>query len=541
VHSQVDHLLSLLSPSHLSSGPLYIALKKAWILKVTARYKGKYGLDLKVSLQTHLATTTSIDLCGLGKSHGYAIIAMTIDMLPDDVLLDIFDFHRISEPDYRPCQWKWGILVHVCRRWRQVIFASPLRLHIQLHCTDGTPVRKHLGCWPAFPIVIDYGPFEGLSPNDEDNVLAALEHPNRVCLLNLCLSAEQLAKLVTVTREPFPVLTKLRLSLDDWDEWPVLGLPSGFLGGFVPCLQELRLNAIPFQELPTFLLSARDLVALHLACIPPTGYIPPEAMVACLATLPRLRSLYISLQISTSLRHRIDAALVTDAAPVPRTVLPALTYIGSSDVCNYVEDLVARMDCPQFNSFNLTYRNPSIDFQVSQIFKLINRSEDPRLGLFRLVDVLLTPDNITLKVSHKPHYVFIWLIGNNWGVWHVVQVFSQFSAKLSNVRHLSITSWGRLPELGRTDWVQLLYPFTTLQTLCVVGNCVGHVAFALEGVDKEMADEWLPALDLVYLESWPVSSVAEFCAVRRLCGRPVTFARTREEFDKRFESYHPSI
>ena len=74
--------------------------------------------------------------------------------------------------------------------------------------------------------------------------------------------------------------------------------------------------------------------------------------------------------------------------------------------------------------------------------------------------------------------------------------------------------------------MQLLYPFTTLWTLYVLGNSVGHVALALEDVYKEMADKWLPALDLVYLEDRPVSSVVEFCAVRRLCGRPVTFVRT---------------
>ena len=75
----------------------------------------------------------------------------------------------------------------------------------------GTPVRKHLGYWPAFPIVIDYyGP---LAPNDKDNVLAALENPNRICFLNLHVMASQLAKLALATRKPFPLLTIFRLSL----------------------------------------------------------------------------------------------------------------------------------------------------------------------------------------------------------------------------------------------------------------------------------------------------------------------------------------
>jgi hypothetical protein len=62
--------------------------------------------------------------------------------------------------------WKWHTLVHVCQRWRQIVFASPRRLNLQILCTHGTPVRKNLGIWPAFPIAIDYYSIEksGLTP-----------------------------------------------------------------------------------------------------------------------------------------------------------------------------------------------------------------------------------------------------------------------------------------------------------------------------------------------------------------------------------------
>ena len=110
---------------------------------------------------------------------------MTIDMLPDDVLLEIFDFHRIDEPDYVP--WKWTTLIHLCRRWQQVVFASLNRHHIQLLCTNRAPVRKLLGCWPAFLINIHYHSLGDLdlSPDDEDNALAALEHPIVYAFSNL--------------------------------------------------------------------------------------------------------------------------------------------------------------------------------------------------------------------------------------------------------------------------------------------------------------------------------------------------------------------
>ncbi|KAH8980986.1 hypothetical protein EDB86DRAFT_2977911 [Lactarius hatsudake] len=61
--------------------------------------------------------------------------ATTIDTLTDNVLLAIFDLIRISRTSFElHCYpvWNWHTLVHVCHRWRQIIFASPLRLDLQL-------------------------------------------------------------------------------------------------------------------------------------------------------------------------------------------------------------------------------------------------------------------------------------------------------------------------------------------------------------------------------------------------------------------------
>ncbi|KAH9012100.1 hypothetical protein EDB85DRAFT_1038061 [Lactarius pseudohatsudake] len=96
-----------------------------------------------------------------GESH---IHATTINSFPDNVLLEIFDSYR---RDHNLCGshfysiWDWHRLVHVCPRWREIIFSSPRRLNLQLLCTHGTPVRKNLGCWPLFPIIVDYFTYRG--------------------------------------------------------------------------------------------------------------------------------------------------------------------------------------------------------------------------------------------------------------------------------------------------------------------------------------------------------------------------------------------
>ena len=57
----------------------------------------------------------------------------SIDMLPDDVLLEIFDFFVEEEGRGPKVDFEeWHTLVHVCRRWRSVVFKSPHRLIVSV-------------------------------------------------------------------------------------------------------------------------------------------------------------------------------------------------------------------------------------------------------------------------------------------------------------------------------------------------------------------------------------------------------------------------
>ena len=102
----------------------------------------------------------------------------------------------------------WQSLVHVCRRWRSVVFGSPRRLNLRLVCTAKTPARDTLDVWPALPLVIrcngDY-PTESV-----DNIIAVLERSDRVCQINLMdVPSSHLEKVSAAMQEPFPELTHL--------------------------------------------------------------------------------------------------------------------------------------------------------------------------------------------------------------------------------------------------------------------------------------------------------------------------------------------
>jgi hypothetical protein len=74
---------------------------------------------------------------------------MTMDMLPVEVLLTIFDFCQLDSTRYRISYHpgsEWHSLVHVCQQWQYTVFTSPHCLDLTLFCTHGMPVRRNLGC-----------------------------------------------------------------------------------------------------------------------------------------------------------------------------------------------------------------------------------------------------------------------------------------------------------------------------------------------------------------------------------------------------------
>ena len=423
------------------------------------------------------------------------------------------------------------------------MFASPLRLNLRIPCTQGTPVRKSLDIWPTFPIVIVYprfrnGRFHDLESTDEDNVIAALEHNSRVCELRLEVTGAQLGRIATVMQQPFPALTYLVLRSKDRN---VQVLPGQFFGRSVPCLRQIELHGIPFPALPMLLLSASDLTALTLHGIPQTGYISPEAMVASLATLTRLSDLSIGFR---SPKSRPDEIRLP---PTTRTVLPALTHFEFRGVCEYLDDLAARIDAPRLDAIRIAYLNQLVDFEVPQVSRIIDHSEvlKPPMDC----SLLFEDDHVffwavpseTPKSDDPQSYILINVSilceGKDWQIAHLTMVLSQISIVSSNVVNLAIDADADLsplipqPEdedIDDIDWLQFLSLFSSVQRLGVATTFSGHISRALEVIaDRMMATEVLPALDTLTLQGQSVSSVDKFITARRDSGRPVTVVDAR--------------
>ena len=107
---------------------------------------------------------------------------MSIDILPDEALLEIFSFWLVEESmNIDP----WLPLVHVCRRWRSIVFASPRRLDVRVFYTPNRPVKAMLDLWPNLPIQLWTHGYQTSLWGCESNLITALELTDRICQIQL--------------------------------------------------------------------------------------------------------------------------------------------------------------------------------------------------------------------------------------------------------------------------------------------------------------------------------------------------------------------
>jgi hypothetical protein len=445
---------------------------------------------------------------------------VTIEVLPNTVLLEIFSFY-LDRPDAG--RDSWHTLVHVCRQWRIVVFESPRRLNLRLLCTPKRPL-KNLGIWPVLPIDIEFLA-TGKPPTGMANIVAALEHDCRVRKIHIRDIPTSLMKRFAAMEKPFPELTYLKLTSDDVNV-PIL--PDSFLGGSAPRLHTLYLRGIPFPAMRKLLLSSQNLVSLRLWSIPNSGYISPKAMVACLSTLTGLKSFGLGFR---SPQPRVDRR-TRRRPPLTRIVLAALTKFTFKGDSEYLEDIVSSIDSPLLFHFKITFFNQLI-FDTPLLRHFISRTEtikahyraninfyDGHAGVrFSPQGGAAVREGLSLEISCTP---------SDWQLSSLAQVCSSSLPPLSTLEHLEIFSY-RLHwqgDLESTQWLELLYPFTSVTNLVLSDGFVPLVAPALQEIAREGVTEVLPLLQKLHLEGpqqpKPVEeAIRQFIAARQLSGHAV--------------------
>ena len=449
-----------------------------------------------------------------------------IDVLPDEVLLGVFDFYKdTGDPS---CQPKtrieaWQTLVHVCRRWRNVVFGSPHRLNLKLFCTPKTPAKDILDVWPVLPLMIKGIMFS----SGTDNVISALGQSNRVYQVALFDLADwQLEEVLVPMQLSFPELTELRL----WSYGEAPAIPDSFLGGSAPRLRILELVAISFPGLPKLLLSATHLVRLHLSGIPRSGYrhISPEVLVARLSALSNLESISLEFQSPPSLTDWEGPSL----PPPKRSILPALRRLYFKGVTEYLEALVSHIDTPKLDQVHISFFN-QIDFDCSQLAQLINCT--PTLRARDEAHVQFDDGTASIRLRYQTSTIgFNDLMVNiscgepDWQLSSIEQVCSSLRP-LSTIEDLYIEHrysdlvW-KDDAIENTLWLELLLPFTAVKNLYLSKDFAAGIATALQELVGITAV--LPDLQNIFVEGLEPSgpfqeNIGRFVAARQLSNHTI--------------------
>jgi hypothetical protein len=469
---------------------------------------------------------------------------VTIGSLSDDVLLEIFHFCRTST-DPQVWHMNWHKLVHVCQRWRFVVLGSPLGLDLQIFCTPKAPVKKLLNVWPVLPLHIYFFPTSTyFKPEDNlDNLIATLEHPDRVCEIDISCPPHHLwDQILAVMQVSFPALTHLSLGIS-MDK--VLHLPGTLLNGSAPCLKHLHFSGVSFPSLPRLLLSATNLITLYLYPIPNNGYIPPEVMATSLTTLTRLEYLTIVFESPTPHLQPTDRRL---PQPTP-SVLPALIQFRFDGVSDYLEVLTGRIDAPRLDNFMIRFLNHLV-IVIPQTIRFLTHREWVR----KPTPYMVFNPSFYVSISFRPYSpqsrpTVRWNIkceGLDLQVFSAVQICRQIKHLTSGMEILDIghnKMWytcvpaGLRPDdIDPTLWRDIFRSFSSVRTLRISAELEPFIAAALQRLTASgsSAPDVFPLLESLSIDELTPDyatkkGIESFVTARQHSGHPVTVHRTESQ------------
>ena len=438
---------------------------------------------------------------------------MTIDRLSDDALLYVFHFYLAEASEVEA----WHTLVHVHRRWRTLVFASPRHLNLRITCTNNTPASERLDIWPALPIVISG------SCNTEMhtyNLLDALEHHDRVCQIELSLEWE-LDTIFEALERPFPELTVLKLhSIEEYD--PVYTYSGQCLGGTTH-LRSLSLAGIPFPGLPNLLLSSTDLVDLRLMKMPISFFISFDEIVTALSALTRFQVLHLGF-------YEFHPDWENRSSPSPtRTVLPSLIELRCEGVTEYLEEFTARIDAPLLERLDI-FTSLLLDgvLNTPQIRRFI--SHVPKLQA-------LDEAHIGIDIDNSKAWINFLSTRTSSGVLKLGVSCTDPERQFPCLAQFCRSPFFPLPTLetlyidrgtySTQLWLDIFRPFTSVKNLYLYKDVAPRIAPALEVIGEIVTV--LPALENVFIEKFRSYGLLDegfsnVAAKRQVSGHPIVIS-----------------
>lgn len=282
---------------------------------------------------------------------------LTINHLPDELLIEIFDSYRHSN-NVQSHQWchqsEWFKFIHVCKRWRAVMFASASRLDLRLVLNrkkgGHMDTMSHL---PSLPIDIDYSSrrFDPRTKKDVDNMTmsmaAALIRPDRIRQITLEGPIEDLRILFRATEGPLPALESLKIRHESGLYGVDVEISDTFLEGPNLQLRTLSLHNITLPSISRLLSSVSALTSLDLEfCI---GDGQAISQLPHLQDVPSLR--HLGLKVVSRTSHTTQPTKTQK-----RFILPKLTSFRYEGHSSFLNTLVAGFTAPSLRDVDIKLR-----------------------------------------------------------------------------------------------------------------------------------------------------------------------------------------
>jgi hypothetical protein len=337
---------------------------------------------------------------------------LTINRLPDEVLLEVFVSYRQSI-DQNDNHWRWRKkyvwlnLAHVCRRWRAVMFASSSRLDLIITVGPQKPGHIKTILSSPLPIFIEYQSFhEDITGSALWRMRAALRHRDRVREISFRGSDVSFGKFIRATNYHFPALESLHLGFPCDRE---LDIPPTFLRApdqsdlRLRCLRHLRLSGVSLASVSGLLLSATALTELTLDMSSNPAVLDPSQrllLLACLQGMQSLRRLALTTPDDIDPPSRARVSQSQHSTPKDIVILLELTRFYYSGSTIFLNNLMSGLSAPslQYACFLLCSIFPHLD--LSRVIDDVSEEFRSLVAFFDISCFGLLSSNHSVKIDH---------------------------------------------------------------------------------------------------------------------------------------------
>ena len=432
-----------------------------------------------------------------------------LHILDDDSLLNIFNLCRpaildedeadddriLQGGEWGRERW-WHKLAHICRRWRYLLFASASYLGLSLVCTYGTPLAAILTHSPPIPLIIDcIDRADGITAEDQDRIILALQHRDRVRRIRLKMPLQNLYSIRSAFDQEFPILDYLYIEATT-EGYPAVTLPITFQALH---LRHLILIHIGVSIRSPLLVDSVDgvtgLVTLSLLNIRSDVFFHSGDLLQRLSFMPLLETLGITFHSGTK-RMQPNMSIATSVT------LPNLRWFAFGGASAYLEALLPQMTIPHLEKLQLRFFDQQM-FSVPCLVKFMETFDNVEFGSAKL---RFYKDEVDVEVypyHGATMYTFSLCIDCgllNQQVASTARIFHALRTVFSTVDHLTL-EFLRYPILNaaantinRVQWRELLRSFGSVKTLYVDDDFLGQISDSLCVRSGESPMDPLPQL-----------------------------------------------